>query len=256
MLLLDKLQRAGHLPTTTTGMHRFTGGSGLEAQHASILSEMVLKDMALSLELVRRVNNALKLSGHAGETVLNMQRAIQMIGLDGLQLAANALKPWPGPLQPVAAENYHQIFEQLTTQVVATLDDQADDIAAIAECARAGGRQFRFAHDFLIWDLDGGRTPARQRTFAARQTAVRNNGGDFVDLYDAFHERAGLTWFNDFIHPSAVGQRMIAELLCTTDAPVRTSVAISASVRSVQWLKNASGPQSPNMRSAISIEPA
>ncbi|WP_204352111.1 hypothetical protein, partial [Klebsiella pneumoniae] len=56
VLLLDKLQRIGHLPTTTTGIHRFTAGSGLEAQHASALSQLVLRDMALSLELVRRVN--------------------------------------------------------------------------------------------------------------------------------------------------------------------------------------------------------
>lgn len=110
VLLLDKLQRIGHLPTTTTGMHRFTAGSGLEAKHASALSELALKDMALSLELVRRVNNALKQSGHQGETVLNMQRAIQMLGLDGLQRAANALKPWPGPLAPVAAEMLRQLM--------------------------------------------------------------------------------------------------------------------------------------------------
>lgn len=109
-LLMDKLQRVGHLPTTTSGLHRFTGGSGLESQHASALSEFVLKDMALSLELVRRVNNALKQSGHQGETVLNMQRAIQMLGLDGLQYAANSLKAWPGPLAPVAAEMLRQLM--------------------------------------------------------------------------------------------------------------------------------------------------
>ncbi|MBW8848481.1 MAG: HDOD domain-containing protein [Burkholderiales bacterium] len=114
VLLMDKLQRIGHLPTTTTGMHRFTGGSGMEAQHASALSEVVLKDMALSLELVRRVNNALKQNGHVGETVLNMQRAIQMLGLDGLQLAANALKPWPGPLAPVAAEMLRQLMARVS----------------------------------------------------------------------------------------------------------------------------------------------
>ena len=118
VLLLDKLQRQGHLPTTTTGMHRFTAGSGLEAQHASALSELVLKDMALSLELVRRVNIALKQSGHlsggGGETVLNLQRAIQMLGLDGLQFAANSLKPWPGPLEPVAAGLLRQVMARVT----------------------------------------------------------------------------------------------------------------------------------------------
>lgn len=114
VLLLDKLQRVGHLPTTISGLHRFTAGSGLEAQHVSALSEFVLKDMALSLELVRRVNNALRQSGHVGETILNMQRAIQMLGLDGLQYAANALKPWPGPLQPVAAEMLRQLMARVT----------------------------------------------------------------------------------------------------------------------------------------------
>lgn len=113
VLLLDKLQRVGHLPTTVSGLHRFTAGSGLEAQHASALSEFVLKDMALSLELVRRVNNALKQAGHQGETILNMQRAIQMLGLDGLQHAANALKPWPGPLAPVAAEMLRQLMARV-----------------------------------------------------------------------------------------------------------------------------------------------
>ncbi|WP_343622508.1 HDOD domain-containing protein [Roseateles puraquae] len=114
VLLLDKLQRGGHLPTTISGLHRFTAGSGLETQHASALSEFVLKDMALSLELVRRVNNALKQAGHAGETVLNMQRAIQMLGLDGLQFAANGLKPWPGTLAPVAAELLRQLMARVT----------------------------------------------------------------------------------------------------------------------------------------------
>ncbi|MFG6440341.1 HDOD domain-containing protein [Roseateles sp. LKC17W] len=117
VLLLDKLQRLGHLPTTTTGIHRFTAGSGLEAQHASALSDLVLKDMALSLELLRRVNNALRQSGHqsadSGETVLNMQRAIQMLGMDGVQRAANALKPWPGPLSPVAAEMLRQVMARV-----------------------------------------------------------------------------------------------------------------------------------------------
>jgi len=113
VLLLDKLQRIGHLPTTISGVHRFTAGSGLEAQHASALSEFVLKDMALSLELLRRVNNALKQAGHQGDTILNMQRAIQMLGLDGLQYAANALKPWPGPLQPVAAEMLRQLMARV-----------------------------------------------------------------------------------------------------------------------------------------------
>lgn len=134
VLLLDKLQRIGHLPTTTTGMHRFTGGAGMEAQHASALSQLVLKDMALTLELVRRVNNALRQSGHAGETILNLQRAIQMLGLDGVQLAANALKPWPGPLQPVAAEMLSQVMARTTKA------------ATIAQALRPAGYDAEVVH--------------------------------------------------------------------------------------------------------------
>ncbi len=134
VLLLDKLQRIGHLPTTVGGLHRFAADTSLEAQHASALSEFVLKDMALSLELVRRVNNALKQAGHQGETVLNMQRAVQMLGLDGLQYAINALKPWPGPLQPPAAE----LLRQLMTRV--------GKAAEIAQALRPAGYDAEVVH--------------------------------------------------------------------------------------------------------------
>ncbi|CAN5307975.1 hypothetical protein BH11PSE10_BH11PSE10_06660 [soil metagenome] len=98
-LLIDRIQRVGHLPSTTTALHRVTQSPTSGAQHTSALSELVLKDMALSLELLRRVNNALKQQGVADNgTVLNMQRAIAMLGLNGLEQAARGLKPWPGPL--------------------------------------------------------------------------------------------------------------------------------------------------------------
>lgn len=116
--LLDKVQRVGHLPSTTSGLQRLTAaGAGMEAQHLSALSDVVLKDMALSLELVRRVNQALRLNGHSagggGETILNLQRAIQMIGMDGLHYAINGLKPWPGPLAPQAAAALQQLMARV-----------------------------------------------------------------------------------------------------------------------------------------------
>lgn len=122
-------------------------------------------------------------------------------------------------VQPVAAAGLKPMFDQINQRVAATIDEQAADIAAIAKCANDGGRRFRFVHDFLIWDLEEGRTLARQHTFEGRQSAVRAAGGDFVDLFAAFHDRAGVAWFNDFIHPSAVGQQMIADLLCARVAP-------------------------------------
>ncbi len=99
-LLKDKMQRFGHLPSTTTRLLSTAMSSAMASQHASELAALALKDMALTLELLRRVNNAMRQQGHpnSGGTVLNMQRAIAMLGLNGLEDAARALKPWPGPM--------------------------------------------------------------------------------------------------------------------------------------------------------------
>ncbi|MBV8603631.1 MAG: HDOD domain-containing protein [Pelomonas sp.] len=113
-LLMDKLQRTGHLPTTTTALnHVAHAASGFAAQHTAALSELILKDMALTLELVRRVNNLLKQNGSASGTVLNMQRAVAMLGLEGVEAGARALKPWPGPLAPPAAEALRTLMRRV-----------------------------------------------------------------------------------------------------------------------------------------------
>ncbi|MBV8380218.1 MAG: HDOD domain-containing protein [Paucibacter sp.] len=113
-LLMDKLQRVGHLPTTTTALnHVAHASSGFAAQHTAALSELILKDMALTLELVRRVNNSLKQNGSVSGTVLNMQRAVAMLGLEGVEAGARSLKPWPGPLNPSAAESLGTLMRRV-----------------------------------------------------------------------------------------------------------------------------------------------
>ena len=113
-LLMDKLQRYGHLPASSARLSRILGAAGLEGQHAAALSGLVLDDMALSLELLRRVNNALKQSGAANSgTMLNMQRAIAMIGLNGLQAAVRSLKPWPGPLSELQATVMRSLMKRV-----------------------------------------------------------------------------------------------------------------------------------------------
>lgn len=114
-LLMDKLQRVGHLPIASLRLQRIAQSSAMEATHASELSGLVLQDMALSLELLRRVNNALRQEGmvSAGGTILNMQRAIAMLGLNGVQQAARALKPWPGPLSEVQAMSLRRLMSRV-----------------------------------------------------------------------------------------------------------------------------------------------
>jgi hypothetical protein len=122
-------------------------------------------------------------------------------------------------LRPISATEWATVFGHASERAVATIDEQSADIRAIGACATARGRRLHFVHDFLIWDLEGGRTAPRQQTFAARRAAVQSAGGEFIDLYAEFGQRAGVAWFNDFIHPSGLGHQMIADLLCARLAP-------------------------------------
>jgi hypothetical protein len=131
-----------------------------------------------------------------------------------LQLLADFAGTLRFVARPIGAMDWETVFDQANERVVATLEEQADDIEATIACAKQGGRRFSFVHDFLIWDLDRGRTSTRQRTFERRRAAVLSAGGRFIDLLEEFRQTAGVAWLNDFIHPSAVGQRMIADLLC------------------------------------------
>ncbi|MDX2167117.1 MAG: hypothetical protein SF182_08645 [Deltaproteobacteria bacterium] len=115
---------------------------------------------------------------------------------------------------PLYATEFQAFFDRVTQRVVGTIAEQQADIRAIAACAEAKGRRFRFVHDFLVYDLETGRSADRARTFAARRDAALAAHADFVDLGAAFGATAGVAWFHDFIHPSGVGQAQIADLLC------------------------------------------
>ncbi len=113
-LLIDKLQRIGHLPSTSSALQRAGQSAAMDRQHTSALATLVMQDMALALELLRRVNNALKQSGAAVDgTVLNMQRAIAMLGMEGVSQAARSLKPWPGPLNEMQAAMLQSLMKRV-----------------------------------------------------------------------------------------------------------------------------------------------
>jgi non-specific serine/threonine protein kinase len=75
----------------------------------------VLRDLALAFELLRAVNTA-KVRGTqvAGNgPVLTVRRAIAMIGLEGVQRAAQSLRPWPGPLDAQGAKDLNALIERV-----------------------------------------------------------------------------------------------------------------------------------------------
>jgi non-specific serine/threonine protein kinase len=77
-----------------------------EGQRTDEIAEQILADMALAFELLRTVNSAqvrgTQVAGNG--PVLTLRRTVALIGVDGVRAAANALRPWPGPLNEAAAD--------------------------------------------------------------------------------------------------------------------------------------------------------
>jgi len=105
-LLIERVRQIGVLPTTPGGAERAARIALLEREHTAELAQIVLRDLALTFELLRVVNTALvrgtQVSGNG--PVLTVRRAIAMLGLEGVRRAALALRPWPGPLSAAHAQ--------------------------------------------------------------------------------------------------------------------------------------------------------
>ncbi|GAA0748799.1 HDOD domain-containing protein [Ideonella azotifigens] len=104
-LLRDRLRTVGVLPAQPGGAERVAHLALMERGRTSELAELVLGDIALAFELLRRVNSAQLRGGQVSDDgpVLMLRRAIAMLGLDGVRQAALGLRRWPGPLDDAAA---------------------------------------------------------------------------------------------------------------------------------------------------------
>jgi len=105
-------------------------------------------------------------------------------------------------------------FEASGRRQLANADLQAEDLSRAQACLQARGAKLLYFNDFLVTDMQAGRGEARAELLQVRRRAVENGGGVFVDLWEAFADQAGVAWFNDFIHPSAVGHQQIGRLMC------------------------------------------
>ncbi len=113
--LLDRLSHYGHLPASPGVAERATHLTRLERRHASEVSQLVLQDIAMSFELLRNVNSVSVrgMTASSGGPLLNMQRAVAMLGLDGVKRAASALRTWPGPLSEVHAQALKSLMQRV-----------------------------------------------------------------------------------------------------------------------------------------------
>jgi hypothetical protein len=91
---------------------------------------------------------------------------------------------------------------------------QTSAIASLGRCIQSRGGRFLFLHDFMATDLRGGRDADRAAMLAARRDAVEAAGGTFIDLLEVLGPEVGVSWFNDYVHPSLLGHERAAEIAC------------------------------------------
>ncbi|CAN5375502.1 hypothetical protein BH11PSE9_BH11PSE9_33460 [soil metagenome] len=114
-LLLDRLHSVGHLPALPGLAARVARITGAEGQRTDDIAEQVLRDMALTFELLRTLNSAqvqgTQIAGNG--PVLTLRRIISLIGVNGVRLASNALRAWPGPLDAQAAASLQTAMDKV-----------------------------------------------------------------------------------------------------------------------------------------------
>ncbi len=114
-LLLDRLGRVGHLPALPGVGALAAALAGLEGEHTSEMTAPILRDMALSFELLRQVNTAqvqgTQVAGNG--PVLTIRRTVALVGVNGVRQAAAALRAWPGPLNETGAAALKQLMDRV-----------------------------------------------------------------------------------------------------------------------------------------------
>jgi len=112
--LIERVRQIGALPALPGAAARAARLALMEREHTEELALVVLRDPALSFEMLRSVNSAsvrgTQVSGNG--PVLTIRRAIAMIGVDGVRHCALALRHWPGPLDATGAAELEQGVER------------------------------------------------------------------------------------------------------------------------------------------------
>lgn len=114
-LLESKIQAAGVLPAQDGVAERVARLALMDDCRTAELAEVVLEDLALTFDLLRVVNTA-QVHGEpvaADGAVLMVRRAIAMLGVNGVRRSALALRPWPGPMSPAAADEMARLIHRV-----------------------------------------------------------------------------------------------------------------------------------------------
>lgn len=114
-LMLDRLRTVGALPALAGMSGRVERLAAMDGHHTDEISQHILRDMALTFELLREVNSASVQGTQAAGSapVLTIRRAIALIGLNGVRQAANSLRQWPGPLSEAGAHALRALMDRV-----------------------------------------------------------------------------------------------------------------------------------------------
>ena len=115
LLLLDRMRTSGLLPAMPGGAARAARLASMERERNAELAETVLQDVGLAFELLRSVNGPTMRGamGAGSGPILTVRRAVAMLGLDGVRRAAQALRPWPGPLGEAHATDLADLLDRV-----------------------------------------------------------------------------------------------------------------------------------------------
>ncbi len=115
LLLLDRMRAAGLLPAMPGGAARAARMATMDRERTVELAEVVLQDVGLTFEMLRHVNgpNVRGVMGAGNGPILTIRRAIAMVGMDGVRRAAQALRPWPGPLGEAHAADLASLIDRV-----------------------------------------------------------------------------------------------------------------------------------------------
>lgn len=109
-MLVDRIRSGGVLPALPGAASRAAQLGAMDDKRIDQLADLLLRDIGLAIELLRRVNGAAQRNalGGGNGAILTLRRALALLGLDGVRRAARALKPWPGSASDANAADLEQ----------------------------------------------------------------------------------------------------------------------------------------------------
>ncbi len=105
VLLLDRLNSVGTLPGRPDTERALVGALSQETLRVDDYVDVVLKNPAMSWEMMRAVNTASFRSHGANEGVSTLSRAVLLLGQQGVRRLIGGVRAWPGALAARTASN-------------------------------------------------------------------------------------------------------------------------------------------------------